>query len=104
MSLTASGPVTDRAPKSALSGLWNRQLASYPENGARYLQLFVVVLITVALYYENYVTGSVSTLQLSSLHMSFTFYVTLLAFANLLGAFASLLAGISDRACCWPAS
>jgi MFS family permease len=97
MSLTASGPVTDRAPKSALSGLWNRQLASYPENGARYLQLFVVVLITVALYYENYVTGSVSTLQLSSLHMSFTFYVTLLAFANLLGAFASLLAGISDR-------
>jgi MFS family permease len=97
MSLTASGPVTDRAPKSALSGLWNRQLASYPENGARYLQLFVVVLITVALYYENYVTGSVSTLQLSSLHMSFTFYVTLLAFSNLLGAFASLLAGISDR-------
>jgi MFS family permease len=79
MSLTASGPVTDRARKSASSGLWNRQLASYPENGARYLQLFVVVLITVALYYENYVTGSVSTLQLSSLHMSFTFYVTLLA-------------------------
>jgi MFS family permease len=97
MSLTASGPVADRAPKSALSGLWNRQLASYPENGARYLQLFVVVLITVALYYENYVTGSVSTLQLSSLHMSFTFYVTLLAFANLLGAFSSLLAGMSDR-------
>lgn len=52
---------------------------------------------TAILYYELYCSASVATLQLATLHMSFTYYVTLLAVANLIGAFGSLLAGITDR-------
>src|SRR5260370_18196226 len=49
------------------------------------------------LSYELYVGGSVSTLILVNLHMSFTFFVVTLAFGNLLGAFGSLFAGLTDR-------
>ncbi len=55
------------------------------------------MLATITLYYELYVGGSVSTLQLAALNMSFTFYVVLLAFGNLIGAFGSLFAGLADR-------
>jgi hypothetical protein len=41
--------------------------------------------------------GGVSTLPLADLHMSFTFYVVILAFGNLAGAFGSLLARLADR-------
>ncbi|HET9076973.1 MAG TPA: MFS transporter, partial [Acidimicrobiales bacterium] len=61
------------------------------------LYLAITVLATVTLYYELYVGGSVSTLILSKLHMSFTFYVYTLAFGNLIGAFGSLFAGLTDR-------
>jgi MFS family permease len=61
------------------------------------LYLAITVLATITLYYELYVAGSVSTLILSNLHMSFTFFVVLLAVGNLVGAFGSLLAGITDR-------
>jgi MFS family permease len=59
--------------------------------------LGLVVIITTALYYELYVGGSVASLQLAALHMSFSFYVLLLAFGNLIGAFGSLMAGLADR-------
>ncbi len=81
----------------AIYRLTHRNLDSYPEMGPRLVQLAIVVLITVALYYELYVGGSVTTILLPSLGMSFTFYVTAIAVGNLLGAFGSLLAGLSDR-------
>ena len=37
--------------------------------------LAITVLATITLYYELYVGGSVATLLLTNLHMSFTFYV-----------------------------
>jgi MFS family permease len=77
--------------------LWRRQLNGYPDTGARLVFLLITVLATVSLYYELYVGGGVSTLLLANLHMSFTFYVTILAFGNLIGAFGSLFAGLSDR-------
>jgi MFS family permease len=77
--------------------LWHRQLRGYPDTGARLVFLLITVLATVSLYYELYVGGGVSTLLLANLHMSFTFYVTILAFGNLIGAFGSLFAGLSDR-------
>jgi MFS family permease len=80
-----------------VSWLWRRQLAAYPETGPRILLLAITVLATVTLYYELYVGGSVSTLLLANLHMSFTFYVVALAFGNLIGAFGSLFAGLTDR-------
>jgi MFS family permease len=77
--------------------LWRRQLDYYPSDGPRVAYLAITVLATVTLYYELYVGGSVATLLLVNLHMSFTFFVVSLALGNLLGAFGSLFAGLADR-------
>jgi MFS family permease len=61
------------------------------------MYLGITVLATVMLYYELYVAGSVTPLFLQNLHMSFTFYVYTLAIGNLIGAFGSLFAGLTDR-------
>src|SRR5579859_4565015 len=61
------------------------------------MYLAITVLATITLYYELYVGGSVSTLILTNLHMSFTFFVLTLAVGNLIGAFGSLFAGLTDR-------
>jgi MFS family permease len=95
MSATATDPVSTE--RGWTSTLWHRQLDSYPETRLRYMYLAITVLATITLYYELYVGASVSTLLLPALHMSFTFYVTALAFGNLLGAFGSLFAGLADR-------
>jgi MFS family permease len=94
MSATAEELVPSRG---GVSFLWRRQLDSYPETRSRVWYLAITVLATVMLYYELYVGGSVSTLILTNLHMSFTFFVTTLAFGNLIGAFGSLFAGLTDR-------
>jgi MFS family permease len=96
MSATTEELASDR-PGGGLTFLWRRQLDSYPENRARITYLAITVLATVMLYYELYVGGSVSPLILQNLHMSFTFFVTTLAFGNLIGAFGSLFAGLTDR-------
>ena len=88
----------DSEPKrGGMSWLWNRQLDTYPETGPRMLYLGITVLATIMLYYELYVGGSVSTLFLVKLHMSFSFLVYTLAIGNLIGAFGSLFAGLTDR-------
>jgi MFS family permease len=95
MSATAADPVT--AERGFASSLWNRQLDSYPDTGRRMMYLAITVLATIMLYYELYVGASVTTLLLPALGMSFGFYVTALAFGNLIGAFGSLFAGLADR-------
>ena len=95
MSATTADPVTGRG--GGMAWLWRRQLGSYPDTGARLLYLAITVLATVTLYYELYVGGSVSTLLLPNLGMTFTFYVVTLAFGALIGAFGSLFAGLADR-------
>ena len=85
------------AGRGGMSFLWRRQLDSYPDTGPRVFYLALTVLATITLYYELYVGGSVSTLILANLHMSFTFFVLTLAFGALIGAFGSLFAGLSDR-------
>jgi len=94
MSATAADQVTGR---SGASWLWRRQLDSYPDTAPRVIYLAITVLATITLYYELYVSGSVSTLILANLHMSFTFYVLTLAFGAIIGALGSLVAGITDR-------
>jgi MFS family permease len=74
-----------------------RQLTAYPGTSARVTYLAITVLCTVMLYYELYVSGSVSTLLLANLNVTFKFYVTTLAVGNLVGAFGSLFAGLTDR-------
>src|ERR1700684_4317578 len=80
-----------------MSWLWRRQLDHYPDTGRRVFYLALTVLATITLYYELYVGGSVSTLILANLHMSFTFFVLTLAFRALIGAFGSLFDGLADR-------
>ncbi len=96
MSVTAEDTGTSRA-RGGASWLWQRQLDAYPDTRPRFLYLGITVLATIMLYYELYVAGSVSTLILANLHASFTFFVLLLAFGNLIGAFGALLAGLTDR-------
>jgi len=95
MSVTAEN--TDTRGPSGASWLWRRQLDAYPDTRPRMLYLAITVLATIMLYYELYVAGSVSTLILSNLNASFNFFVYLLAFGNLIGAFGALLAGVTDR-------
>ena len=95
MTATTAEPVSGQ--RGLLSSLIHRQLDSYPDTGRRVMYLAITVLATITLYYELYVGGSVSTLILSNLHMSFTFYVATVAVGNLIGAFGSLFAGLTDR-------
>src|SRR3954464_14164163 len=78
-------------------GLWNRQLAHYPDNGPRTVYLGITVLATVVLYYELYVQSAVATTIIRDFHMSFTYFVFVLVVGNAVGAFASLLAGLAAR-------
>src|SRR5215472_4128290 len=91
MTATTAEPVSRQ--RGFPSSLVHRQLDSYPNTGPRVFYLALTVLATVMLYYELYVGGSVSTLVLTNLHMSFTFFVLTLAFGNLIGAFGSLFVG-----------
>jgi MFS family permease len=94
----SSDRVMPAAPgNAAMAGLWRRELNHYPALGVRRLQLGLVVAVTVALYYELYVGGGVATLLLGQLQMPFPYFVLILAFGNLAGAFASLVAGLTDR-------
>ena len=94
MSVTAAGSMEGHR---GLSWLWNRQLDTYPDTAPRLTYLGITVLSTIVLYYQLYVGGSVSTLFLQKLHMSFSFFVYTLAIGNLIGAFGSLFAGLTDR-------
>ncbi len=95
MADVAAPPAPSRP--GGLSWIWNRQLNTYPDTAPRLVYLAITVLATVTLYYELYVAGSVATLLLTNLHMSFTFYLVALAFGNLIGAFGSVFAGLTDR-------
>ena len=95
MTATTAEPVSGQ--RGLFSSLIHRQLDTYPNTGARVWFLTITVLATITLYYELYVGGSVSTLILSNLGMTFTFYVAMSAFGNLVGAFGSLFAGLTDR-------
>src|SRR5580692_1610861 len=96
MSGATAQTTTPSRPRWTAS-LWKRQLDSYPDTAPRVVYLAITVLATITLYYELYVGGSVSTLLLVNLHMTFTFYVITIAFGALIGAFGSLGAGLGDR-------
>jgi MFS family permease len=100
MSTTTEAPQGATAPTPP-SGrprrFWDRQLPHYPENGPRSLYLAITVLATVVLYYELYIAGAVATQIITEFGMSFTFFVFVSVVGNLVGAFASLFAGLADR-------
>ena len=77
--------------------LWKRELHGYPNNVTRYTSLAIVVLVTIVLYYQQYLAGGVSTEILRDLHISFLYYVNITVFASVAGAIASGIAGLADR-------
>src|SRR5690348_8859543 len=89
--------VNGTAATGVVQGLWQRQLDHYPETRARMWYLAIVVLATIMLYYELYVGGSVAPNIIAHYGMTFPFYVYLSVVGNAVGAFGSLLAGITDR-------
>ena len=89
----------EQAPhhKSPLSWMWDRGLDRYPGTGRRYMYLGITVIAAIVLYYEFYVQAAVTPSILVHYHMTFPFFVYVLVVGNLVGAFASLLAGLADR-------
>src|SRR5262245_8741461 len=77
--------------------LWDRTLDSYPDNRRRYLNLGIVVLATIVLYYEFYVPAAVTPSIIADFGITWPFFVYVIVVANLVGAFASLVAGLADR-------
>jgi len=86
-----------RLQRPRLDRLWDRTLDRYPEPAARYLNLSIVVLAAIILYYEFYVQASVTPDIIRQYHMTWPFFVYLVVVGNAVGAFASLVAGLSDR-------
>ncbi|MCM3883842.1 MFS transporter [Frankia sp. R82] len=75
----------------------DRRLARYPGQHSRLLYLAITVVVTVMLYYELYVGGSVATQVIAEFGFTFTEYILILVVGSALGACASLLAGLADR-------
>jgi ACS family D-galactonate transporter-like MFS transporter len=93
MSTTAGGV---RAPRP-VERLWNRELSRFPSESTRYGSLAIVVLTTIVLYYQLYLAGGVATAILRDLNMSFVYYVNVTVIGYVLGAAASVIAGLADR-------
>jgi MFS family permease len=88
----------DSAPAArAMQGLWQRQLAHYPDTRPRIWYLAIVVLATITLYYELYIAGAVAPSIIAGYGMTFPFYVYITVVGNAVGAFGSLAAGLADR-------
>jgi MFS family permease len=77
--------------------LWDRTLERYPDNRRRYLNLGIVVLATIVLYYQFYVPAAVTPSIIADFGITWPFFVYVIVVANLVGAFASLIAGLADR-------
>jgi MFS family permease len=69
----------------------------YPGNATRFTSLGIVVLTTIVLYYQLYLSGGVATNIIRDLDMSFTYYVNISVIGYALGAAASIVAGLADR-------
>jgi len=97
--MTARVTETMRSPRGGALPrlLWQRQIEHYPGTAQRMTFLAIAVLATIVLYYELYLPSAVSPAIMAHFDMSFSTYVWITALGNLLGAFASLVAGLADR-------
>ena len=71
--------------------------AALPGTSARWRYLTITVLITVALYYQVYIQGSVATSIIVEYGFTFTEYVFVSVIGYAVAAFAALAAGLADR-------
>src|SRR5579875_1735780 len=94
---STAAPLAPAAQRPWWRGLTSRELTSYPSTATRFAYLALTVVITIVLYYMAYCGGSVTTLQMADLHISFHFAVWVAAVGNAVGAAAAYFAGITDR-------
>jgi MFS family permease len=94
-STAAAGQPSVRSPLGKF--LFDHTIDEYPHGGRRWGYLALAVLATVVLYYVYYTQTGVTPNILAGFHMSFAFYIGIIVVSNLLGAFASLPAGRTDR-------
>jgi MFS family permease len=73
------------------------EIDEYPRGARRWRYLGLSVAATIGLYYAYYVQTGVTPQILQSYHMSFSYYVGIVIVSNLIGAFASLPAGKTDK-------
>jgi MFS family permease len=95
--MISSTPEETAVAPTFAARIWDRQLPLYPENRKRYSYLAIVVLATIALYYQLYVQFAVATPIITHYQMTFTFFVYVSVIGNAVGAFSSLVAGFADR-------
>ncbi|MFB7720033.1 MFS transporter [Nocardia sp. NPDC056100] len=95
--MTIAPPVPRPHRERVAAQLFRRELEHYPGNGVRYRNLALVVLATVSLYFMVYVVPAIAVSMMKDLHMSFAFLAGSSLLASLVGAFAAMAAGISDR-------
>lgn len=83
---------------SARSGIFGfRELQRYPTNGVRYASLGVVVLATVVLYYQLYLSGGVAVDIIKSYGLTFKWFVVLNVVALAVAGLAAHFGGLADR-------
>jgi len=94
-STAAAGQPSVRSPLGKF--LFDHTIDEYPQGSRRWGYLTLAVLATVILYYVYYTQTGVTPNILAGFHMSFAFYIGIIVVSNLMGAFASLPAGRTDR-------
>ncbi|MEV6772464.1 MFS transporter [Nocardia sp. NPDC051030] len=98
MSSTSTAPAAPAFPPPTLvTGLWQRKLPHYPETPARSWYLFLVVVTSVALYYQLFVAGAVGNELIAYYHLTFRYFVGIFIIGAAFGAAASVVAGLLDR-------
>ncbi len=90
-------PMSTPSGRAIVSGLWHRELHRYPRDLPRAAYLGIVVLVSITLYYELYVQGSVSTQIIAHYHLSLAYFTSVMVIGNGVGALGSILAGLADR-------
>ncbi|MEV6427215.1 MFS transporter [Nocardia sp. NPDC051463] len=89
--------ITTTPPPTLITGLWQRKLSHYPDTPARSWYLAVVVIASIALYYQLFVTGAVGNELIAYFDLSFAYFVWIFIIGAAFGAVASVLAGVLDR-------
>ncbi|WP_067723426.1 MFS transporter [Nocardia yamanashiensis] len=87
----------DLRPPTLVTGLWQRKLPHYPDTPARSWYLFLVVVVSIALYYQLFVAGAVGNELIAYFHLTFRYFVGIFIAGAAFGAVASVITGIIDR-------
>lgn len=95
--MTVAPPIPPSSAERVAARLFRRELDHYPDDRARYRNLALVVLATVSLYFMIYVAPAIAVSVMKSFHMSYAFLAGTSLLASFAGAFAAMVAGISDR-------